>query len=294
MPQLGRRRRVAFACERAARAPDEIVDALGGRARRSCSAASWSAASRICTIAVATWSAADFCCCVARIDSSSIVGGRAHQLADLARLSRSLLGGHDGRVRLVLDGADDLADRLGRADRALGQLAHLRGDDREALAGVAGAGGLDRSVQREQVRLLCDLVDQLEDLADLLRALAQRERPLGDRLDLLLHVAHRVAGLLGGRRDRAGVVGDRGCGCGQLLDRRGGLRDGSALLGRRRSRLLRGGPQLGRNAAEDAQRRANVSDEALEVPPRAGRSVRRGGERRRQTRRHPARPGVRR
>jgi hypothetical protein len=42
-------------------------------ARSVCSAASWSAASRICWIAPSTWSAADFCCWVARIDSSSIV-----------------------------------------------------------------------------------------------------------------------------------------------------------------------------------------------------------------------------
>ncbi len=41
---------------------------------------------------------------------------RAHQLADLARLPRSLLGRHDRRVRLVLHRADDLPDRLGRAE----------------------------------------------------------------------------------------------------------------------------------------------------------------------------------
>ena len=39
----------------------------------SCSVASWSAASRICWIALSTWSAADFCCWVARIDCSSMV-----------------------------------------------------------------------------------------------------------------------------------------------------------------------------------------------------------------------------
>ncbi len=192
-------------------------------------------------------------------------GGRAHQLADLACLPRSLLGGEDRRVRLVLDSADDLADRLGRVHRALCQLPYLRGDHCKALAGVACAGGLDCRVQCEQVRLLRDLVDQLEDLADLLRALTQRQRPLGNRLDLLLHVAHRVAGLRRRGRDRAGVVRDRRCGCGQLFDRRGGLRDGCALLRRRGCRLVRGGPQFCGDAAEHAQRRAHVADEVLEV-----------------------------
>lgn len=42
-----------------------------------CSAASWSAASRICWIAVSTWSAAVFCCWVARIDCSSMVAVEA-------------------------------------------------------------------------------------------------------------------------------------------------------------------------------------------------------------------------
>ena len=68
----------------------------------------------------------------------------------------------------------------------------------------------DRGIQREQVRLLGNLVDQLENLADLLRPLAKRERPGRDRLDLLLHVPHRVAGLLGGRGDGTRVVGDPG------------------------------------------------------------------------------------
>ena len=38
----------------------------------------------------------------------------------------------------------------------LGQLADLLGDDREAAALLAGARGLDRGVQREQVGLLGD------------------------------------------------------------------------------------------------------------------------------------------
>ena len=45
--------------------------------------------------------------------------------------------------------------------RLLGELAHLVGDDREPAALLAGAGGLDRGVEREQVRLLGDPPDGL-------------------------------------------------------------------------------------------------------------------------------------
>ena len=169
---------------------------------------------------------------------------RGHQLADLARLARPLLGRHDRRVRLVLDRGDDLADRLRRGHRPLRQLAHLGRHDREPAPGLAGARGLDRRVQRQQVRLLGDLVDQLEDLPDLLAPLTERERALGDRLHLLLHVPHRVAGLLGGSGDRARLLRDRGRRDRQLLDRRRGLGDRRRLLGRRGLRLLGAGPQL--------------------------------------------------
>jgi hypothetical protein len=54
--------------------------------------------------------------------------------------------------------------------RALGQPLHLLGHHREAAAGLAGRSGLDRGVQRQHVGLLGDVGDQLDDLADLLRA----------------------------------------------------------------------------------------------------------------------------
>ncbi len=59
-----------------------------------------------------------------------------------------------------------LADVFGGGGGLLGQLLDFRGHDGEALAGVAGAGGLDRGVQRQQVGLLGDVLDDLDDLAD--------------------------------------------------------------------------------------------------------------------------------
>ena len=50
----------------------------------------------------------------------------------------------------------------------LGELSDLFGDNREAAALLAGAGGLDRGIQREQVGLLGDAGDRCDDRADLL------------------------------------------------------------------------------------------------------------------------------
>ena len=55
----------------------------------------------------------------------------------------------------------------GGALRLLGELADLVGDDREAAALLAGAGGLDGGVEREQVGLLGDAGDRRDDAGDL-------------------------------------------------------------------------------------------------------------------------------
>ncbi len=60
-----------------------------------------------------------------------------------------------------------------RPGALLGELADLVRDDREALAGLAGAGRLDGRVEREEVRLVGDARDRLGELLDLLRRLAQ-------------------------------------------------------------------------------------------------------------------------
>jgi hypothetical protein len=50
---------------------------------------------------------------------------------------------------------------------ASGELADLFGDDGEAAALFAGAGGLDGGVEREQVGLFGDAGDGVDDAADL-------------------------------------------------------------------------------------------------------------------------------
>ena len=69
------------------------------------------------------------------------------------------------------------ADLRCRRLAALGELAHLRGDHREALAVLAGARRLDRGVQRQQVGLPRDLLHDGDLLGDRLHRRHGARRP---------------------------------------------------------------------------------------------------------------------
>ena len=86
-----------------------------------------------------------------------------------------------------LDRADLGSDVVGGAGGLAGERLHLLGDDGEAAAGIAGAGGLDGGVEGKQVGLAGDVADQAEDRFDRLGVIRQR----------FAH-HHRVAGLAGG------------------------------------------------------------------------------------------------
>ena len=114
-------------------------------------------------------------------------GGLLHVAGDFLGCGTLLFhGGRNGRgdLRQLLDGG---ADRLDRTDRFLGcrldagdlladlagrlrgllrQRLHFGRHDGEAAAGVAGAGRLDGGVERQQVGLLGDGVDEFDHVAD--------------------------------------------------------------------------------------------------------------------------------
>ena len=192
--------------------------------------------------------------------------GRTHQLDDLVGVLAASLGGEDCRIGLVLNVADDLANRCRRANAPLGQLANFGGHDRKPPPSVAGAGRLNCGVESQDVGLLCDIVDQLEDLADLLAALAERKRPLSDPVDLLLHLLHRVAGLV--RRAVAALrIGRDRCRRGsELVDRGCRLGDRRGLLVGRRSRLTDRGPHLQGRLGQPRHRRAQAVKDTAQHP----------------------------
>ncbi len=77
-------------------------------------------------------------------------------------------------VRRGLRLGDLATDALRRLRGLGGEFFHLGGDDREALAGLAGPRRLDGGVQRQEVRLRGDARDHADHIAD---ALGSRSEP---------------------------------------------------------------------------------------------------------------------
>ena len=123
--------------------------------------------------------------------------GRARREPDAVRHALGADGHLLGRaVDAALHVLDERTDLFGRDGRALGQIANLVGDDGEPAATLAGLRGDDGRIEREQVRLSGDVVDDPDDVADLLRALRElAERALG-LVDRELDLAHPVDGSL--------------------------------------------------------------------------------------------------
>ena len=113
-----------------------------------------------------------------------------------------------------LDAGDLLADLAGRLGGLLGQRLHFGGHDGEAAAGLAGARRLDGGVERQQVGLPGDGVDQFDDVADPGRRLRQFADPivgLARLVDRLVGDARRVLHLAADLVDRGGhFLGRRG------------------------------------------------------------------------------------
>ncbi|SVJ75142.1 Uncharacterised protein [Klebsiella pneumoniae] len=106
-----------------------------------------------------------------------------------------------GVLDLVVDHVDVLADGGGKLRGAGRQRAHFIGDHGEAAAALAGSGGLDGSVEGEQVGLLGDGVHVLGRLQD-----------LGDLQPHLVHAFHQLlrgpAGFQGSLDEQAeGLLG---------------------------------------------------------------------------------------
>ena len=84
----------------------------------------------------------------------------AHQLAALLHVA-------DGVAGFLADGVDDAADLHRGLGGPAGQVAHLVRHHGETAAHLAGARGFDRRVQRQQIGLVRDVLDHVDDGADL-------------------------------------------------------------------------------------------------------------------------------
>src|SRR5664279_3900425 len=118
-------------------------------------------------------------------------------------------------LRRGLDTGDLLTDLAGRLRGLLGQRLHFGSHHRKAATGFAGAGSLDGGVERQQIGLPGDGVDQFDHVADPARRFRQFA-------DTVVSLAGLVDGLVGHPRRFLHLTAD-------LVDRRG------HLFGRRRT-----------------------------------------------------------
>ena len=103
-------------------------------------------------------------------------GDRRRDFRHLRDGGADLLDGGDRFLGGRLNARDLLADLAGRLGGLLGQRLHLGRDDGKAAAGFAGARRLDGGVERQQVGLAGDGVDEFDHVADA----GGRQRQLAD------------------------------------------------------------------------------------------------------------------
>ena len=111
----------------------------------------------------------------------------AHDARDLSHAAHDLFHGRaclidqSGADLYLIDRvADKCLDLLGGVGRALREVAHLGGDDCKAAALFASARRFDRRVEREDVGLEGDPVNDADDVDDLARGLVDRAHCLHD------------------------------------------------------------------------------------------------------------------
>lgn len=91
----------------------------------------------------------------------------------------------------------------------LGQVANLLRHDRKATAVLSGTLGLDRGIEREELRLKDDFINELSLLADFLdqlRELLDAPVGLGDSGHRSIQIGHRLAAFAHRRADLAGEL----------------------------------------------------------------------------------------
>ena len=114
----------------------------------------------------------------------------------------------------VLHGEDLSDDRFGGLGGLHGERFDLGGDHGEAAAGFAGARRLDRGIERKQICLSGNGLDEFDDVADFLGGIAERRHFAVGGLRFLDGHAHDGMSLLD-------LTGDFGDGVRQFIGRKG-------------------------------------------------------------------------
>ena len=197
----------------------------------------------------------------------------------------AVVGDAESVVRRRHSFADDVLQRLDDDGdircgfcRAIREIPDLFGNDSEAAARIARARGLDRGVERQQIRALGDQIDRVDDAPDFVGALAHfpnDRRRLHHRVakpaDALDGSLHRRAAIFCVPRDAPGHLV-------RLLRERGDGLNRAFELRRTRGRIDRGvadRPSAGRQPTGRSATSARSPPHSARPPSRGSRTWRR-------------------
>src|SRR5260370_133074 len=125
----------------------------------------------------------------------------------------------DGLTSFALYALDEGGNFLGGLRRLFGQLTDFISDDGKTKSAFTGTSRFDGRVQGEQVGLFGNVINDFDDLADVIGAMAENVDDFGGRLDGLVGAAEAIGGLLHGlnagddffARAVGDIVQERGC-----------------------------------------------------------------------------------
>jgi len=112
--------------------------------------------------------------------------------------ARAALHVFDSLAGLALNALDEVGDFLCGLGGLLGEFADFVGNHGESKAMLTGASRFDGGVESEQVRLFGEVVDDFDDFADVIGAMAEDVDYFRGRLDRLVGAVEAVGGLLHG------------------------------------------------------------------------------------------------
>lgn len=177
-------------------------------------------------------------------NSADIAVDLLHLCDDLFQGFSGLADQGDAVFHVAVRSVDQFLDFLRSLGGTLRQFAHLLGNDSKALACFTGAGGFDTGIQRKQVGLEGDFIDDTDDAADfggggfdLAHGVDRTPDDTARTLRAVLRLSNELPCFLG----LVARVGDRG---GDFLQRGGGFFNGCGLLFGPLGEIVRGRSDL--------------------------------------------------
>jgi hypothetical protein len=192
-------------------------------------------------------------------------GNRRGDLADEFDRKRDYLDRTDGLFRGALHVDNVRADLVGGLCSLARQGFDLLGDHRKSAAGLAGPGGLDGRVEREQVGLFRNRRDQLHHIANPVACGRQFRHPLIRGAGLLDRIGGNTVRLLNTAADFDDRLGQFVRGRRGAADMLGGLPGGTGGLSRHLRRRMGGRGKLSRILFELPRRVQYPLDDATDL-----------------------------